>query len=591
MSNSQCLTGLTSCNRACVNENTDNNNCGGCSSSALPCTFNGSTCFQCGSGKGCSNGSCVTATVFAPPASCSATNPPIQVTNGGSENVCAGNLAQTTFRWGVCDCSSFSASQDISVDAFDSSKAGYPPALRGGGVGINGSFGAQTTTLSGDLWCANDANNLNNASPSGAGSYVEGDVHVKGALNGKGLYVGDRIDTPNVASDVYVTGGTSGITNTGSTAMHISGNVYDCGTGGACTAPTTKSGSVTIDGATYPSPVASPKAWSGTIAEPCVCGAPTLVPDASVIDVDGIVAYHKGGNCSVTIATSCVTNANCPNGESCISHNDNAAIGLDPNLYCSAIIGDCTAIGAAPARLDLPCGNYYLNSFNTSTPTTIYAHGNTAIYIGSAGGTSMSAHQLYFGLDPTAQLDIFVGANSAGVGGTLGGSTLSLGSPNYPALTRFYYGSYSLSNNLTNTVHFSQQILIDGEFYAPKAELKWSQATAVFGAVFAGSMSLSQKFNLHYDRAVLGIGADCPRPTGGSGGGANTCGGTGCCTCNDCFNQACIINPSNNGTCGPDGANGGCKVNSDCCSPLVCDVDGFSGSGTGVAGTCFLNGG
>jgi hypothetical protein len=78
----------------------------------------------------------------------------------------------------------------------------------------------------------------------------------------------------------------------------------------------------------------------------------------------------------------------------------------------------------------------------------------------------------------------------------------------------------------------------------------WSAPVEVYGAIFAGDFRSSEKVKIHYDRQVVNAGQDCP----GDGGG--------CMSCKDCNNQACV-----GSTCGK------CTDSSQCCAPLVCDVD------------------
>src|SRR5262249_20066333 len=103
--------------------------------------------------------------------------------------------------------------------------------------------------------------------------------------------------------------------------------------------------------------------------------------------------------------------------------NDNASIGLSPTVLSS---------GAGPARIDLPCGVYYMKGIGTSNPVTIAAHGNTALFI---DGNVSPSSGMSFVLDPTAQFDIVIN-------GTISSSSaMVIGSPNYPALSRTYIGS------------------------------------------------------------------------------------------------------------------------------------------------------
>jgi hypothetical protein len=230
---------------------------------------------------------------------------------------------------------------------------------------------------------------------------------------------------------------------------------------------------------------------------PCDCAPDQLVPIAAIVQA------HASPN------------------------NDNASIGLDENLPVAS---------NAPARLDLPCGSYYLASIHHSVPITIWAHGHTALYV---GGDVQSSDDIAFGVDPTGSFDIFIA-------GTLSTSAkLTIGSPAYPALTRTYIGS-------TGGAGFSAGTSIGGNLYAAYGLVTWSAGTDAYGAVFAGDFSASAATRIHYDAAVLQAGAGCPSPVNGDGGAV-------CGSCRDCLNQACI-----NGQCSA------CQTNADCCAPLVC---------------------
>jgi hypothetical protein len=209
-------------------------------------------------------------------------------------------------------------------------------------------------------------------------------------------------------------------------------------------------------------------------------------------------------------------------------NDDNAAIGLDP----MALSGP-----AAPTRLDLPCGYYYLDSISTSIPVTIVAHGNTALFI---GGDIVPTSALTITLDPTAQLDLFVA-------GTINSSeALTIGSVDYPALSRTYVGS-------AQDLIFSSGTTLGSNLYAANALVNWTASTDVYGAVFAGNFTGSSRVAIHYDSEILSIGSQScgPPPTGMT-----------CNACGDCGNQACI-----NGMCG-----GACTSSSQCCAPLVCQA-------------------
>jgi len=128
------------------------------------------------------------------------------------------------------------------------------------------------------------------------------------------------------------------------------------------------------------------------------------------------------------------------------------------------------------------------------------------------------------------------------VAGTIkSSSNLSIGSPNFPALTRVYVA-------VATDVNLSGSVALGANLYDANALMRWSSAIEVYGAVFAGNFDASSTVKIHYDREVVSAGQGCPPD-----------GGTGCGSCKDCNNQACI-----NGACGS------CTDSSQCCAPLKC---------------------
>jgi hypothetical protein len=242
-----------------------------------------------------------------------------------------------------------------------------------------------------------------------------------------------------------------------------------------------------------------------TVPPPCDCEPQQLIP---IVD---IVTAHRAPN------------------------NDDALINLDATVFATT---------GAPHRLDLPCGNYYLTKIDQSQALTIAAHGRTALYI---DGDVHNSDALTFALDPGAELDIFIA-------GTIDSSDkLTIGSPNYPALSRTYVGS-------PNGLRLSAGSRIGGNLYAAYGLVNWSAGSDLYGALYAGDFAASAATVIHYDRAVLGSGNACTPPTTLP----PDAGTPGCGSCKDCGNQACI-----NGTCGA------CRSSADCCAPLVCGVDGM----------------
>lgn len=270
------------------------------------------------------------------------------------------------------------------------------------------------------------------------------------------------------------------------------------------------------------------------------------IPDGATVQGDVTYARLTREPVRVTAPCDCDPASFVPIAsfvEEARTRNDNARLGLDADALASI---------NTPTRIDLPCGRFYLSRIGSSAPVTIVAHGRAALFIG--GDISMS-QRLTITLDPTAELDVVVG-------GSIGVSApLTLGSPNYPALTRVYIGS-------TRGFNVSSESTLGANFYVPNGPIGTSSALEVYGGVFTQNLSASSTVSVHYDRAVLRAGEGCRTPTTpvpGDGGVSTDAGpprdaGSGMCTsCRDCANQACV-----GGRCGA------CMSDADCCAPLQC---------------------
>ncbi|HVY25864.1 MAG TPA: hypothetical protein VHB79_04905 [Polyangiaceae bacterium] len=428
---------------------------------------------KCDPGQGCVKGRCVDSVPLGdPPAKCSNGGPPI--VNSPDMGGCLGNLAATTFRWTLCSCKDVQLSDYILVDAFDSTKGPYQPGSTGGGVGANEKYHASGASVPPKAGIYGDL-----WASSTQGINDSADELVKNILKSGGSLQSSA--TMTVEGDVYANGDVP-------KGVEIGGNLH-----------------VPADAKVGVTPAGKVVRGAVSFPPPCDCAEKQLVP------ITAMVEAHAGTN------------------------NDNAAVGLDPDVLASP---------KAPTRLDLPCGSYYLSSIHPSVGVTIWAHGHVALYIGE---DVQSSDDISFGVDATGSFDVFIA-------GKLGASAgLTIGSPNYPALTRTYIGS-------TTGVSLSSAAYISGNIYAAYGQVHWSASTDAYGSVFAGDFDASAPTRIHYDRAVLNQGDGCGGGGGtggdsGSGGGGNTCE-----SCRDCGNQACH-----------DGECGACTSNADCCAPLGCD--------------------
>ncbi|TNF23718.1 MAG: hypothetical protein EP329_26805 [Deltaproteobacteria bacterium] len=239
-----------------------------------------------------------------------------------------------------------------------------------------------------------------------------------------------------------------------------------------------------IAGATVQEPV--------SVGQPCRCAPEQLVPVADLVS-------HFAAD------------------------NDNAYVGLDPGVL--------NWPGAA-VHLTLPCGTYYLDNIASSHAITIVATGRTALFV---GGDIAGSGNIQIVPSPEAELDVFVA-------GTLDTSSkLTLGSPNFPALLRIYFGT-------DQQISVSNSVEIGGFLWAGYGSFRASNKIEIFGGIFTGAFDASNKIDIHYDRAILDVGVECEPPEG-----------TGCDSCEDCGNQACV-----------DGECGACVTTDDCCAPLLC---------------------
>jgi len=103
------------------------------------------------------------------------------------------------------------------------------------------------------------------------------------------------------------------------------------------------------------------------------------------------------------------------------------------------------------------------------------------------------------------------------------------------------------------TLTFSSNVSLSGNLYDAAAHLEWSSGVDAYGSVYAGNFHSSSATRIHYDRQVIQAGQGCPGPAAPDGGP------TGCNSCTDCNNQACV-----GGVCGM------CTSSSPCCAPLSC---------------------
>jgi hypothetical protein len=202
--------------------------------------------------------------------------------------------------------------------------------------------------------------------------------------------------------------------------------------------------------------------------------------------------------------------------------NDDAATGIAPTDL-DRFVG--------PKALDLPCGRYFFQQVN-GQDISLHLRGRATIAV---GGDVLVTGSFDIGLDPGAELDLYVG------GSLQVPSATSFGSTAEPAKIRAYIGGPS--------VFLPAGMNVGANVYAPNALVSSRGDLELFGALFANRVSFGASVTVHYDEAILG-GRGCMQAAAGA-----------CATCRDCSGAApaCKAN-----ACSP------CEVDADCCPPLYC---------------------
>lgn len=209
--------------------------------------------------------------------------------------------------------------------------------------------------------------------------------------------------------------------------------------------------------------------------------------------------------------------------------NDNKEAGFD----AAALDGF-----VAETSVDVPCGRLYLRKVAGNGKASLRVTGRTALFV--SGDVSITGGLAIDLASPSAELDLFIEGGLSAIGG------LELGDGTAPSRVRVYVGG-------SKPIDLAGGSILGGNLYAPHAEVRSAGSLEVFGSLFARKVSTLGGLKVHYDRAILKVGEDCPKADPGSGSQAK------CTSCRDCGNQACVA-----GVCGA------CSHDSDCCAPLLC---------------------
>ncbi|MBI5481837.1 MAG: hypothetical protein HY906_23475 [Deltaproteobacteria bacterium] len=399
---------------------------------------------------------------------CGTSGPIISVGDGVNVyEVCTNQIAENVFRNALCTCNNVTLAGYLETHSFDSNLGPPGGSLddSGGAVGINNHY-----SLSAGY--TNVGGSLSIAGPQSVSFIGYLEVHGDLFLEATATVAGYTRVRRNAwfGGDVW----SGALTVDGD--VHREGSIYSIQTD--------------IGGTETQAPV--------SVAKPCDCDPSHLV------DVTGIVDYAA-------------------------THNDNAAIGLDPAALKDVFWAK---------DITLPCGRFYLDELSGLAKITVNVTDRVALFI---GGDLNTAGVVEFNLSAGAEVDIFIKGNLvlAGVG--------TFGDKDHPARTRLYVGG---SNDIT---------LIGaggfvGNVYAPRALVTGVGYVELYGSIFARDFISPGYAYLVYDRAIQTVGevCDAPEPPAGT-----------CTLCTVCTGgEACV-----GGVCGA------CTSDADCCGLEVCYND------------------
>jgi hypothetical protein len=431
----------------------------------------------------------------------------------GSGDLCLGDLAEQTFRFGFCACGDLAGDGSIvSTDAFRSSDGPYgtAPTLTDGHVGVNGAFSMDARMLvGGSLVVGSGELVLPGTSAVSVDVYGAGSIRTNGA--GGQLPVGN---------DVYVGG--AAVAN-----LDVGGRLFKADT-------TTGITSVNVAPANIVSLAVPP-------VQPCPCDAEQRVPIRALVDF----ARTQNDN-------GVFDDPNTPADES-----------FNPDQWADPLVN-------GPATLELACGRYYVRGIEQEQGLTLRALDRTVLFVDG----NFIANSLTISLADGAEVDIFVTGDLAFDAATV------LGDITRPSAVRTY---------VDGELRMNASAQFGGLVYAPNADLVFSGATTVYGALFVHTATFGGNVAIHFDSSVRSAGDACEElpgegegegEPGGEGEGEGEPGGEGegegeadipcfaCDSAGQCGDGACLIPPGSefSGFCGP------CATSLDCCFPATCDV-------------------
>ncbi|MFZ9888972.1 MAG: DUF7305 domain-containing protein [Myxococcota bacterium] len=336
----------------------------------------------------------------------------VSTSGTGSSGQCAGDLAESIFRWAICACDTITtggANASISTDAFDSDLGAYADQTPSddGHVGVNGIFPEKSAKIGGSLHIGNEDNltsgpvlNL----PNG-GAFIRGNLYAFGSVRKQG-------STMTVSGDVFSSGALEGTWEVGGSLYQPVGvsNGQVNKTPTAATIPQILpcpcGDELPLDGgiestAIDPAVWADPNAGPAELSLPCGryyfssidrgSGAATIIAEGRVVIMVGgdmkvgglnVVTSDGSGNAEIDLFVA---------GNLLIDGTGTFGNAARPNLVRTYVGGNVVSIGAAAAI----GGNFYaphatfepeasLKVFGSLFVNELKLNGNAEVHFDSA---------------------------------------------------------------------------------------------------------------------------------------------------------------------------------------------------------------
>jgi hypothetical protein len=177
--------------------------------------------------------------------------------------------------------------------------------------------------------------------------------------------------------------------------------------------------------------------------------------------------------------------------------------GLDPAVDFASIVSahstqnanarislGADALVKGASSVDLPCGEFFVNSIAAGPELELRVHGRTALYV--AGDVTLE-EGLRVTLDAGAQLDLVIAGNLTVEDGTLGAQTAEW--------VRLWIGG--------KMVQLGRFAGLSASVYSPNAVVTSDGDLSLHGALLAGQLSVAGDVAVHFDADVLASGTTC----------------------------------------------------------------------------------